>query len=110
MARIDVRNGFGFNLGLLNLNSIYEATSYISTSNVFQADYGAGTSDTFRGYGFTYNELGEPTGGVVTSHQLMVYGRVAFTVTGISASAASLAVAARSGSNTDDLALFRAEL
>ena len=110
MARIDVKNGFGFNLALLDLNAIYEAQTYLSTSTVFRADYGGGTSDTFRGSGFTYNVLGEPTGGLVTSYQGMGFGQVVFTVTGISTSAAALAQAARSGSNSDDLALFRSEL
>src|SRR4051812_8529603 len=73
MARIDVKNGFSFNLVNLDLNSIYEAYNYVATDTVFQAQYGTGYSDTFRGFGFSYNAVGEPTGGTVTSYQA-VYG------------------------------------
>ena len=72
MARIDVKNNFSFNLANLDLNSIYEAYNYVASGTVFQAQYGGGSSDTFRGIGFTYNALGEPTGGIVTSYQSML--------------------------------------
>ncbi|WP_262271837.1 calcium-binding protein [Microvirga yunnanensis] len=110
MARIEAKNGYVFNLSNLDLNSIYEGSSYVADSTVFQAWYGGSSYDLFRGSGFTYNSIGEPTGGTVTSYQALRGGSVAFTVTGVSVSARSLVDAAQTASNTDDLALFRAEL
>src|SRR4051812_44429570 len=110
MARIDVKNGYSFNLANLDLNTIYEASNYVATSTVFQAQYGVGYSDTFRGFGFTYNEVGEPIGGTVTSYQAVYGGHVAFTVSSVSAPATSLVAAAQTGSNADDIALMQSLL
>lgn len=110
MARIDVKNGFSFTFANINLNGIYEAVDYVASSTVFQARYGGGSNDTFRGSGFSYDALGEPTGGVVTSYQATLTGRVIFTVAGVAAPATSLVAAARTAGNGDDIALMRSFL
>ncbi|HEY8381313.1 MAG TPA: M10 family metallopeptidase C-terminal domain-containing protein [Microvirga sp.] len=110
MARIEAKNGYGYNLSLLDLNAIYEADNYVADGSVFQASYYGGSSDTFRGYGFTYNFIGEPTGGVITSYQAIRFGRVAFTVTGVEVSVPAIVAAAQTASTGDDFQLFRSTL
>src|SRR5688500_651733 len=101
MARIDVRNGYPFDLTQLNLNTLYEGYVVAQTTTAFAVSYGGGSSDTFRDFGFTYNALNEPTAGVATSYQGMRYGHVSFTVTGISVPTTSLVAVAQTGSNSD---------
>ena len=110
MATITAKNGFIYDPKYLDLNAIYEAYSYVASSSVFRANYGYGSSDTFRGYGFTYNQIGEPVAGVVTSYQAAIFGKVALTITNISVSASDLVRVAHSAGNSDDQSLIRANL
>ena len=110
MARIEAKNGFSYNLLYLDLNSVYQGYYYTASSTVFRVDYGGGYSDTFRGSGFTYNAIGEPTGGTVTSYLATGAGYVALTVTSVSVPATRLVKVAQTASNSDDIVLFKSFL
>jgi hypothetical protein len=110
LATLVWRSWEDFDLRKLNLSNVQYADNYTSTSNIFVADYGNGYRDEFRGWGLTYGVDGYPTGGTVTSYHLKSYSGTVGSITGGKMSAAALATAARTGTRTDDLAIYKAAL
>jgi hypothetical protein len=83
MTRISVKNTISSNMALVDLNSIYDAFDDVASSAVFQAQYGGGSYNTFRGYGFSSDSLGEPSARTVASYHAEGFREVTSTIADI---------------------------
>lgn len=103
---------YGFQPYLFDLSGVGEADRYERSSSTFKAIYGlSGRSyDEFRGFGFSYDTYGVPTGGTVTSYTAVNEGRKVATVTGISISVSKLVAVAETYTYTDDVKLLQSAL
>jgi Ca2+-binding RTX toxin-like protein len=102
---------YGFDLDLLNLSNVNYGTSYVATFTSFIAYYDSrSTRDEFHGSGFTYDALGVPTGGTVTTYKNYENGKLLGSISGVNLSATALVKAASTYSTRDDLALYKAAL
>jgi len=111
MATLTWNGSWGFKLSDLDLSSLFYADDYIRTSTRFTASYDdIGYRDEFRGYGFTYDVYGVPTGGVVTGYASIVSGRKVASLDGGSVPVTSLVNAASTFSTSDDRDIFRSVL
>ena len=110
MAYLQTKHGFAYDLTRLAFDQAYNGSVITATSSVFYISHGGGTTDLFGGYGFAYNAAGLPSGGVVTSYQAVIQGRLAISVTKVGIPVSSVLAVAQTPSNADDIALFRAAL
>jgi Ca2+-binding RTX toxin-like protein len=78
-------------IGNLALVSTEELEVFSRSSTLFVLRGPSGYTESYSGVGFTYSELGVPTGGTVTGVALSVNGQSAVTFTGLSLSASQLA-------------------
>ena len=100
---------WGFDLRKIDLSNLNYAYSYTRASTLFAANYdSAGYSrDEFRGYGFTYDASGIPSGGVVKSYAAFLYGRKIGFIDGASVAVTKLVSAASTYSTGDDLNVYK---
>jgi Ca2+-binding RTX toxin-like protein len=110
MAQISVFGTQRFRLSDINLNSVFSASSYTSTSTSFRADYAGGFYDLFLGSGFTYDSFGRPIAGTVTGFEAGGASGRFFTIQSVSVPVSSLLSVALTASNTDDINLIIANL
>lgn len=110
MARLSVFGYQNFLFSDIDLNSLLFAISYNSTQTSFRANYPDGSYDLFLGSGFTYDSLGRPVAGTVSSFEAGRDAGKFFTIEGVSVPVSSLLSAALTASNSDDLDLIASNL
>ncbi|MBP1862280.1 calcium-binding protein, partial [Rhizobium herbae] len=109
MANITVNSGFGFDIRDLDFSGITHAVSYTRSSTRFVAQYAMG-KDEFRGANFTYDRMGAPTGGTVTSYGIWFQATRAYLIDEVSLSMKSIMAAARTPGTSDDVNLVAGAL
>lgn len=102
MANLAVAANFSFNQSNFDFSNLFYGVSYTRTSTLFRVNYSDGSSDEFRGTGFTYDVYGEPYAGTVTSYGGYYNGQRLFIFEGASVAAASIVDAAYTWSLSDD--------
>ncbi len=106
MAKLTVFGSYSFKLSNINISDVFSATSYTATGSVFKAVYNDGYYDLFTGSGFTYNILGVPTSGTVTSYEAGLLSAKLFTVEDFAIPVSQIVSAAQTPSNADDIQLI----
>ncbi|MBP1860823.1 calcium-binding protein [Rhizobium herbae] len=106
MANITVNSGFGFDIRDFDFSEILHAVSYSRTSTSFVAQYALGKEE-FGGSNFTYDGMGTPIGGTVTSHATWHQATRAYLFDGFSIPMTSVWAAVKTTSTSDDLALIK---
>ncbi|MCV9965757.1 protease [Pararhizobium sp. BT-229] len=109
MANITVNSGFGFDIRDFDFSEILQAVSYTRSTTKFVAQYVMGKEE-FGGTNFTYDGMGAPTGGTVTSHATWHQATRAYLVDGFSIQMTSIWAAVQTTSTSDDLALIASVL
>ncbi len=107
MAKIVVGDDSGVDLFEIDFSQLNFASDYVRTSSRFEAIYGFGTAETFRGKDFRYSSDGVPNAGTVKSYSAMEDGLTSLKVSGFSIKATRFVSAASTEGQADDLALVR---
>jgi Ca2+-binding RTX toxin-like protein len=109
MARLTWTGDQGFSFNLMSLSNLQYGIPTTKTSGTFIVTSGS-YQDVFKGYGFSYDSLGVPTGGTVTSYAHFEFSKRVALVEGVKISAKSLVNASTTFSSADDKAIYKAAL
>jgi Ca2+-binding RTX toxin-like protein len=109
MARLTWTGDLGFEFRLMSLSNLQYGEPTTKASGTFIVTSGS-YQDVFKGYGFSYDGLGVPTGGTVTSYAHYEFSQCVALVEGVKISANALVNAATTYSLVDDKAIYKAAL
>jgi serralysin len=93
---IAVAGAFSLDMDQLDIGILLQGTVTVETSTVFTVDID-GEDTSFLGSGFTYNGLGNPTGGTVNHLHDMYLGQQVYDITGFSVPATQFLTWAATG-------------
>ncbi len=106
MAEVLAGGTFPLDFRDLNLGVLQGAATATRTATRYLIDYGNGNSEEFAGTGFTYNGVGNLSGGTITGFTSIRSGALVGEVTGLSHSAAQFTAFLLAGDTAGALAFF----